>query len=191
MRRILLAIVLIAFAAACNKSNPPAPSIPKVGAKWTYRFKKFNAAGVLASTVYVTYTATSEQTIGSDKFLAITDSTGATLFLLGQKQDGLYQYADAMSSLLCKDPANVNDTYTTHNNGSDEDFTVVSKDTTISVPYGDVKVYNYEGDQNALVKDLIWYNSAVWFAKKEVWVLNTYTGLNHVDTRIELADIEY
>ncbi len=176
---------------SCHKTTTLEPLIPKVGTKWVYRLKKFNAAGILQTTTNLTYTISAEQTMGPDKWFVITDSTGATVFVLNQKPDGLYQFQNSGAHLLCKDPALANDSYDTQNDGSDETFLVRAKDSTVTLPYGDLVIQSYEGQQGGVLKDIIWYNSTVWFAKKEVYVLNTFTGLNHVDTRLELVDLTY
>lgn len=191
MRKFLIAIMATFILLSCHKTTTLQPLKPKLGTKWVYRLKKFNAAGILQTTTNLTYTISAEQTMGSDKWFVVTDSTGAAVFMLNQKPDGLYQFQNAAAHLLCKDPALPNDSYDTQNDGVDETFLVKAKDSTATLPYGDLVIYSYEGQQSGLLKDIIWYNSTVWFAKKEVYALNTFTGLNHVDTRLEIVDIVY
>ena len=190
MRESLLILVGMALLSGCHKTSAVEPPSPKLGTKWTYRYKKFNAAGSVQLTRNVIYTASSVEGSGSDEWLVIADSTGASVFILAKKNDGLYQNPGT-ALLLCKDPAVEGDSYIIQNNGADEAITVMAKDSIVSVPFGDIATYRYEGQQGGNLKDIIWYNSAVWFAKKEVYILNTFTGLNHVDTRLELVDLTY
>ncbi|PWT95471.1 MAG: hypothetical protein C5B52_17765 [Bacteroidetes bacterium] len=196
MKRFIFFLFICWSISSCSKSNsgsvntPPANG-PQVGTKWTYVLEKFDGSGNLNSTTNVVYTAVSEQTIGSDKWLAVTDPGGSTVFLLSKKADGLYQYTGAAGALICKDPASVNDTYTSKIDGKDEIFTVISKDTTIHVPYGDQKVYNYRGDVDGQTQDLIWYKSSAWFVKKEVWIYNSSTSTSHINSRLSLMNLVF
>jgi len=119
--------------------------------------------------------------IGSDKWFVITDSTQAALFVLIKKADGLYHFANSSPYLLCKFPGTVNDTYTSYNNGEDELITVKEVGSTVTVPKGDIVVNRYEGEQGAIIKDIIWYNPNFWFVKKEVFTTNVLLGLHRIE----------
>jgi hypothetical protein len=62
---------------------------------------------------------------------------------------------------------------------------------TENVPKGDIVCNRYEGEQGGAVRDIIWYNPDVWIVKKETYVSNLITGVNHIDTRIELIEVEF
>ena len=92
------------------------------------------------------YKAKSEETIGGEKWLRIVDTdTDTTAYLLNIKTDGLYQYTNNGSYLLCKYPAAVNDMYTTFNDGSAETFTVRGVNDTLATGIGDIPLSYYEG----------------------------------------------
>ncbi len=193
MRTLLLPLTLIAFLYSnCKKDDAPvARTEVSLGTEWTYRYKKFDAAGVINKTISVKYRVSSEQSISGEKWFVITDSTQTPLFVLTTRTDGLYQYTNSNDYLLCKYPATANETYSSYNNGEDEDFTVKEAGATVNVPKGDIMVNRYEGEQGGIVKDIIWYNPDFWFVKKEVFTTNILTGLYHIDTRLELVDIQY
>jgi hypothetical protein len=193
MRKLLLSMILLVLLLShCSKDEgTPARTEVSLGTQWTYRYKKFDAVGVINKTFTVKYKVSSEQMIGSDKWFVITDSTQAALFVLIKKADGLYHFTSNSPHLLCKFPATVNDTYTSYNNGEDELITVKEVGSTVTVPKGDIVVNRYEGEQGAIIKDIIWYNPDFWFVKKEVFTTNVLLGLDHIDTRIELVDVQY
>lgn len=192
MRKFLVLFVIPVLFFHCKKENPaePAKKQPKQGTLWTYNLKKYNAGGGLLSTTQVTYKISSEQTIGSEKWFVVTALAGDTVWILKQKSDGLYQYQFVTGQLLCKDPAFANDSYVTQNDGNTETFLIKAKDYPYTAPFGELLVYNYEGKAGSVLRDVIWYNSEVWFARKDVY-RTSLGGVNHIDSRLEIVDISY
>jgi len=191
---LLLACFISGFVSSCKKSSPaataPAVTKPRVGTVWKYRYKTFDGAGVVYTTTNIIYKASSEQTLGGEKWLNITDSTNATVFLLNVKTGGLYQYANNTSNLLCKDPAAVNDAYTSYNEGSAEDFTTKEVSVLLAAPINDVTVNRYEGVKGGNLTDIYWYNSDLWMVKREFYKVNLM-GFWHINKRWELTAITY
>ena len=195
MRKLfyLLAIAALVIFGSCSKNETKEPerTKPMLGTKWTYWYKKYDAVGVFDKGFRVIYTASAEQTVNNQTWLVITDSTQTPLFLLSQQADGLYHQVNNTPYLLCKFPAAVNDTYNSFNRGDDEIITVKETGITVNVPKGDMVCNRYEGEQGNVVRDVMWYNPDVWFVKKETYVSNIVTGINHLDTRIELIDVQF
>ncbi|MEP7237936.1 MAG: hypothetical protein ABI685_08730 [Ferruginibacter sp.] len=145
----------------------PANQKPKVGTTWTYRHYTYYSYGSLATIKMVTHKAKSEEMLGGEKWLKIVDvETDTTVYFLNEKTAGLYQYANNSSNLLCKDPAAVNDSYTTFNEGAAEMFTVKGVNDTLATGVGDIPLNYYEGVKTALLIDLIWYNKYAWIVWK-------------------------
>lgn len=193
---LLLIVVICGITASCSKSSDPVIPVtktPKLGTTWVYQQDKFKADGINYITTTVTHKATSEVTLGGETWLKITDDTLATVYLLNVKPGGLYQYADNASQLLCKMPAAVNDVYTAYNRGGSENFTV--KQTGITVGSGGTSYNNinmYEGYQGANLWDKIWYNDAVWFARRETWRYDPFfLTFYRRDSRLILTSITY
>ena len=192
---LLVWLSLSVFFFSCKKkdSTPPAPDSPRVGTKWTYQYKTFDGGGMLADTYIFSYMASSEVTLGGEIWLNITDSLGATFFMMKLKPDGLYQYANNSAQLLCKDPATVGDSYISYNAGADETFTVSGVNTLINLPYPTNNVYvnSYNGEKAGNLRDIIWYNKDLWIAKMEKYELNIITLAYHRSERWELISIDY
>jgi hypothetical protein len=152
----------------------PPKQKPKVGTVWTYRYYIYNspgAGGGIHSIDTLTLKAKSEDVLGGEKWLNIVDvATDTTIFLLNEKVGGLYQYTNNQSYLLCKNPAVVNDTYNTFNNGSTEDFTVKLVKDTLSTGIGDIPANYYEGVKLTYLVDQVWYNEYAWIVKKQYYV---------------------
>ena len=195
MRKLFypLIIAVIFVLGSCSKSSDsqPARTKPMLGTKWTYWYKKFDATGVLSKAFRVIYQISAEQTVNNETWFTVTDSTQSAIFVLTQRADGLYHLVNSTPYLLCKYPANVNDTYNSYNNGDDELVTVKETGITVNVPKGDIVSTRYEGEQGGVLKDILWYNPDVWLVKKETYVTNIVTQANHIDTRIELIDVQY
>ncbi|MBI5370770.1 MAG: hypothetical protein HZA79_01960 [Sphingobacteriales bacterium] len=193
--RILFALpasFFLLFFASCKKDKQPdVPTSPRVGTSWTYQYKTFSASGTLSSTSSIRYRAVSEETLGGEKWLRIVDSVNNPVFFLKIRANGLSQYANNAAQLLCKDPAAVNDTYTSYNEGSDEDFTVTHINLQLDLPYFNAYVTRYTGQRAGNTDDILWYNKNLWLAKMEKYVLNTFTGVRHIDKRWELTEIQY
>jgi hypothetical protein len=156
-------------------SVTPVKQKPKLGTVWTYRYYIYNtpgAGGGIHSTGTLTLKAKSEDVLGGEKWLNIVDiATDTTVFLLNEKSGGgLYQYTNNKSYLLCKDPAAVNDTYNTFNNGSLEDFTVKLVKDTLPTGIGDIPANYYEGVKLTYLVDQIWYNEYAWIVRKQYYV---------------------
>ncbi len=121
----------------------------------------------MTNTKIVYHKAKSEETLGGEKWLKIVDvETDTTVYFLNTKTDGLYQYANSNSYLLCKYPAAVNDTYNTFNGGSAEIFTVRGVNDTTATSIGDIPLSKYEGVKSGDIIDLIWYNKNAWIVWK-------------------------
>jgi hypothetical protein len=192
MRKLFVVLLIPVLFVRCQKENGADQPVkqPKVGTEWTYTLKKYNAGGGLVSTTTVTYTISSEQTIGSEKWFVVKNNTGDTVHVLKQKTDGLHQYQFGAGRLLCKDPAFLNETYNTENDGNSETFLVKAKDYPLNAPFGPLLIYYYEGKTGGVLRDVIWYNSEVWFAKKETYKVSL-AGVNYMDSRLEITDIDY
>ncbi|MBI3138339.1 MAG: hypothetical protein HYZ15_07125 [Sphingobacteriales bacterium] len=189
---ILLMFPLLLFFVSCKKDKQPdAPTSPRVGTSWTYTYKTFNASGTLSTTSSIRYRAISEETLAGEKWLKLVDSVNNPVFLLRVRANGLNQYANNAAQLLCKDPASVNDAYTSYNEGSDEDFTVTHVNLQLDLPYFNAIVTRYTGQRAGQTDDILWYNKNLWLAKMEKYVLNTFTGVRHIDKRWELTEIRY
>ncbi len=140
---------------------------PKLGTTWTYRYYTYNIDGSLHTTEIVTHKAKSEETINGEKWLRIVDVAADTLiYLLNEKTGGLYQYTNSNSYLLCKFPAMLNDTYSTYNEGTPEDFIVKGVNDTLPTGIGNIPVNYYEGFKGPQIIDLIWYNEYAWIVRK-------------------------
>lgn len=189
---VLPASFFLLFFSSCKKDKQPdVPTSPQVGTSWTYQYKTFSASGTLSSTSSIRYRAVSEETLGGEKWLRIVDSVNNPVFFLKIRANGLSQYANNAAQLLCKDPAVVNDTYTSYNEGSDEDFTVTHINLQLDLPYFNAYVTRYTGQRAGNTDDILWYNKNLWLAKMEKYVLNTFTGVRHIDKRWELTEIQY
>lgn len=150
---------------------------PKVGTIWTYRYEWYNTpgGGGSISSKTVRHRAVSEETLGGEKWLKIVDLEPDTVvYYLSVKTDGLYQYTNNNSYLLCKDPASVNDSYTTFNTGTVEVFTVRGMNDTTSTDLGDIPLSKYEGVKPAdpRVIDVIWYNKNSWITWRLLYKLH-------------------
>jgi hypothetical protein len=121
----------------------------------------------------------------------IDEATQATIYYLQVKTGGMYQFANNTSNLFLKDPATLNDTYSTYNNGAPEDFTVKGVKVSIVTGVGNTEVNYYEGVKNALVIDKIWYNSKVWIARHELFVKFSPISPYYRYSTLVLQDIYY
>lgn len=172
---VLPAAVLLFF--SCQKEtgnggggNNTNTQKPKVGTTWTYTYYTYYPNGGLDKTATLTYRATSEETLGGEKWLKITHAGPDTVvYYLREKTDGLYQYANNNAWLLCKNPASVNETYTSFNSGSSEDFKVLAVNQTLPTNLGDIKANNYEGRKSGNLIDLIWFNANAWIVQHTVY----------------------
>ncbi len=141
---------------------------PKVGTVWTYRYYIYNlVGGGIHATSVLTFKAKSEDVLSGEKWLNIVDlAADTTVFLLNEKTGGLYQYVNNSSNLFCKDPAIVNDTYTTFNDRGIEDFTVNGVKDTLSTGIGDIPTNYYIGIKTAQLIDQLWYNQNAWIVRR-------------------------
>ncbi len=177
---------------SCKKNNKDVVrDSVRLGTVWTYQYKTFTASGTLSTTSTLRWRAQAEETLGADKYLKVVDSVGNPVFYLHVKTDGLYQYANNAAQLLCKDPAAVNDAYTSYNGTANEDFLVTHTNFLLGLPYFNATVNRYTGSRSGNVNDILWYNKDLWLAKLEKHVLNSFTGVWHIDKRWELTEIQY
>ena len=192
MRYILLATLVATILVSCSKGNDtPAIKKPGLGTTWTYRYTKFKPVGGIDEQFNITHKITAQQSHGGENWFAVTDSTGSVVRLLNVQADGLYTFVNNAKYLLCKDPANVNDSYISRNSIGDITFTVKAKAIDIGTPGGDHNVNRYEGVQGGVIKDILWYNSTAWIVREDVYGINPFTMVNYVNTRIELVSIAY
>ena len=141
----------------------PANQKPKVGTIWTYQYNWVNHMGGPNHAKMITHRAVSEETLGGEKWLKIIDVEPDTVvYYLNTKTDGLYQYTNNSSNLLCKYPAAVNDTYTTFNAGASEVFTVRGVNDTTATGLGNISLSKYEGVKTSYIIDVLWYNKNAW-----------------------------
>jgi hypothetical protein len=170
---LLLLFVAGVFFTACQKeiddtiNGVPAATKkkPRLGTTWTYIYITYYSFGGVISSSVLVYKASSEETIGGEKWLRITDTaTMATVFLVNEKTGSLYQYSNNSANLFFKYPAAVNDTYNTYNAGKNEDFIVKGVNDSLSTGVGDIAVNHYEGRVMGVLTDEYWYNDEVWIA---------------------------
>lgn len=149
---------------------------PKVGTIWTYRYYVYNppaAGGGIHTTEVLNFKAKNEVVLSGEKWLNIVNmATDTTIFILNEKTGGLYQYANNSSNLFCKNPAVVNDSYTSFNDGSMETFTVKGVKDTLSVGIGNIPVNYYEGVKGQLI-DQLWYNEYAWIVRRHFFLYTT------------------
>ncbi len=176
--RFLFVLVLFFLFTSCQKeleglSNgtvTPANQKPKLGTVWTYNFNLWYSTGGLNYSKTITHKAKSEETLGGEKWLKIVDmETDTTVYYLNTKTGGLFQFANNSSNLFCKYPAVLNETYTSFNDGSSEDFTVKGVNDSIATGIGTVPVNYYEGVKAGDIIDLIWYNDNAWVLWRTVY----------------------
>jgi hypothetical protein len=188
----VLILTISLFFVSCKKDKKDVVrDTVQVGTVWTYQYKTFSASGVLTTTSTIKWRAQAEETLGGDKYLKIVDSVGNLLYYLNVKTGGLYQYANNAAQLLCKDPAAVNDAYTSYNGTANEDFVVTNTSLLLGLPYSNATVNRYTGSRSGNVNDILWYNKDLWIARMEKYVMNTFTGAWHIDKRWEVASIQY
>ncbi len=173
-RTILPVIAWVYMLMSCQKesgdSNNNNNQKPKLGTTWIYRFHTYYSNGGLATSGTITYKAKSEETINGEKWLKITDvAADTTVYLLKEKTDGLYQYTNNNAYLFCKNPAVLNETYTTYNRGFVEDFKVLGINENLPTDIGDVVVNYYEGSKEGNLIDQIWYNTNAWIVRHQVY----------------------
>lgn len=194
---VLLGPLMIIIGCQKEIDFPPPPVVlkPKVGTRWIYQYNTYYSWGASSSSTEITYTATSEEEHGGEKWLNITDNAGVTVYLLQAKGDGLYIYANNKSYLLFKYPALVNDTYPSYYNGSEEDFIVKKINDTLAL--NDDYVCNYyEGIKkptpplSAVVNTKIWYDKSAWIVKQQLWAQSLFSPY-YKRTSLELKDITY
>jgi hypothetical protein len=187
MKALLITLVSAAIlTVSCKKSstavNNPVTQ-PRVGSKFTYRYKTFYPSGLILSSQDVVYSITAEVTLGGEKWFQFSDPSGTPWLLLNVKTGGLYQYANNASNLLCKYPAVRNETYNAYNNGTLETFTAKAIDSLLAAPIDDVKVNMFESTVGGYVTGYNFYNPGYWLVKREVWQVNPVLGGGFVSTR--------
>ena len=92
-----------------------------------------------------------------------------TVYLLREKSDGLYQYANNDANLFCKNPASLNETYTSYNRDSMEVFQVLGAGIDLPTNIGDIKVNFYEGRRSGNLIDEIWFNANAWIVRHQFY----------------------
>jgi hypothetical protein len=196
VRNLLLSALLLLILASCQKeiafsTTPVVTYQPQLGTRWTYRSYTYNLSGSLNSTVDEFYRISSIDTLGGEPWFNVTDSDANTVFHLKVRPDGLYQYTNNSSNLLCKDSAALGDSYTTYNNGGPEVFTVSGLKDTVDVGAVAVSTTFYTGVKNSYTVDYILYNKAYWFLEKDIRRFNPFTGTMVNVSKLELLAIAY
>lgn len=196
-------IIVMLFTASCQKeldgSGPgggplvPVSQKPKLGTTWTYYYYRYHSYGGVAEAKIMIHKAKTEETLGGEKWLNVVDmATDTTVYFLNIKTGGLYQYANNSSNLFCKYPAVVNDTYTTFNSGSTEDFTVKGVNDTLQTGIGDVPANYYEGFKVGKLIDLVWYTDNAWIVRRLVYrVLPSPIPVYYLHTALYIDNIIY
>jgi hypothetical protein len=163
----LVITTLIIVLISCQKENDgggtPVSQKPKVGTTWTFSYYTYYTTGGVATFKIVTWKAVSEETLAGEKWLKINElGVDTTVYFLREKSDGLYQYVNGAANLLCKNPASVNETYTSYNRDSIEVFKVLGAGINLATNLGDIKVNFYEGRKSVNLIDEIWFNANAW-----------------------------
>ncbi len=196
-------IIVMLFTASCQKEldgsgaggGPivPVSQKPKLGTTWTYYYYRYHSYGGVAEAKIMIHKAKTEETLGGEKWLNVVDmATDTTVYFLNIKTGGLYQYANNSSNLFCKYPAVVNDTYTTFNSGSTEDFTVKGVNDTLQTGIGDVPANYYEGFKVGKLIDLVWYTDNAWIVRRLVYrVLPSPIPVYYLHTALYIDNIIY
>ncbi len=190
---ILLFTGIVAI--SCKKDTvdeSPVKQKPKVGTVWTYRYYTYYGwpppGGGLATSEIVTYKAKNEEIIAGEKWLNIVDTRNdSTIYKLQEKPDGLYRYIDSKSYLYCKNPAVINDSYTSYtpnvNTGipstpaSEKKFIVKAVKDTLPTGIGNIPTNYYEGSlisNNRLINQ-VWFNEYAWIVREQQYIY--YLGL--------------
>ncbi len=186
-------ILFVMTMLSCKKTPDTVAPVtkPRVGTTWTYQLDTYGSGATNFISSNVVLKVSGEQTVGGDTWLNVTDSSNTTLYLFKQKADGLYHYANNTSNLLCKDPAGIGEVYSSFHNGASTNFTVKEKGITIGgSPFPDFLVNRYEGLQNTILKDMIWYNTDAWIVRKETYAINM-SGVNNIKFRWRLLKVVY
>ena len=182
MRTITSTLTILLFFAgsfclliSCQKgsgNNNPVNQKPRVGSKWVYRYSTYHAYGGLINSYNITYRATAMETLGGEEWLKIVDTaTGTAVFYLKEKSDGLYQYINNNSYLMCKYPAAVNDTYAGHTGTVAADYLVRNLNEMQAFGViGDLTLTYYEGLLGTETVDKLWYNARVWLAQRYIYI---------------------
>ncbi len=195
-RQGLMITAVITVLVSCQKENDgggtPVSQKPKVGTTWTFSYYTYYTNGGVATFKIVTWKAVSEETLGGEKWLRINElGVDTTVYLLREKSDGLYQYANSTSNLFCKNPASVNDTYTSFNSGSAEDFKVLGAGINLATNIGDIKVNFYEGRKTGELIDEIWYNANAWIVWHQVYRKFPLGNVYYKYSALFIRDITY
>lgn len=169
---VILAILLVSCQkeSGGNGNGNNTGQKPKVGTTWTYRYYTYYQNGGLATSAIIRYKASSEETLGGEKWLKIIEmGPDTTVYFLKEKTGGLYQYANNASNLFCKNPASLNETYTSFNAGSSEDFTVLGVNQVLPTDIGDVPANYYEGRKSGDLIDQFWFNANAWILRHQAY----------------------
>lgn len=164
---------VLTILASCQKENNgevPVSQKPKVGTIWTFSYYTYYIGGGVATSKTVTWKAVSEETLGGERWLRINElGVDTTVYLLREKSDGLYQYVNSAANLFCKNPAVLNETYTTYNRDSIEVFKVLGVGIDLPTNIGDIKVNFYEGRKSIELIDEIWFNTNAWIVRHQFY----------------------
>ena len=118
MKRIFLSLVTsLLILSSCTPDEPTGPAAsttdPKAGSIWVYKYTSYNEAGTATGTSNITYLGV-EVTIGGSTWISLVNQANSTAIIALQKRAEGWWYnplPGTTSSLWCKYPAAVNDTY--------------------------------------------------------------------------------
>ena len=193
-RNILIACAVAVLIISCKKDPGGGGTTvkqPTVGTTWTYYYYTYYTNGGVATSGTLTFKAVSEESFGGETWLRIKNTaTDTTVYLLKEKTDGLYQYANNSSNLFCKYPGQMNDTYSSFNADTVENFTIKGVNQSLPTNIGDVTVNFIEGYRNVNLKDEIWYNPDAWIVRHQIY-RKLPLGVNYKQAALFIQSITY
>jgi hypothetical protein len=147
----ILSLVTLLLASCSEQSNPTGSGTSSsnqimplaVGNSWTTRVTFYDTTGAVANLDSSTIKIVRDTTIQNEKWFA--DSSG---ILYTNRSDGLWMKWASSTVLVAKYPASLGDTFTT-GVFNDMTATVLSMDTSITVPKGTFRCYRYRAIKGA------------------------------------------
>jgi hypothetical protein len=163
MKKIFLSIVSgLLFFSSCKKdeaATPPASTTdPKAGSIWVFKYTSYNEAGTVTGTSNVSYLGV-EVSIGGSTWISLVNQSNSTAIIAIQKRAEGWWYnplPGTTSSLWCKYPAAVNDSYPyVYGN-----CTVKDINASFTVPAGVYTgTYFVEGHDTNSLEDEFWFTN--------------------------------
>jgi hypothetical protein len=141
---------------------------PKVGTVWVYSYYTYHQNGGIATSKTITWKAIAQETIGGEQWLRVNEQgVDTTVYLLRERSNGLYQYKNNSAQLFCKNPANLNETYTSFYRDTTLTFRVANAAFTLPTNIGDIKANYYEALRNGNLTDEFWFNENAWIVRQQ------------------------